>query len=121
MCQKQLVLIIDGTKIGGGCICLMVSIRYKGRALPLCWLVYKGKKGHSSMETQLKLLRALQSLIPENAPQIIFLGDGEFDGSLVVDWLENKTDWKRACGTSLDVKVFHHGKWVALQDLPLKD
>ncbi len=121
MCQKQLVLIIDGTKIGGGCICLMVSIYYKGRALPLCWLVYKGKKGHSSMETQLKLLRALQPLIPENAPQIIFLGDGEFDGSLVVDWLENKTNWKYACRTSLDVKVFYQDKWVALRDLPLKD
>ena len=120
-CQKQLVLAIDGTKIGGGCICLMVSIHYKSRALPLCWLVYKGKKGHSSMETQLKLLKAVQPLVPENAPQIIFLGDGEFDGSLVVDWLEEKTDWKYACRTSLDVKVFYQGKWVALIDLPLKD
>ncbi len=47
-CQKQLVLAIDGTKIGGGCVCLMVSIHYKSRALPLCWLVYKDRKGHSS-------------------------------------------------------------------------
>ena len=121
MCQEQLVLAIDGTKIGGACICLMVSIHYKSRALPLCWLVYKGKKGHSSMETQLKLLRVIQSLIPENAPQIIFLGDGEFDGSLVVDWFEEETDWKYACRTSLDVKVFYQEEWVALEDLPLKD
>ena len=120
-CQKQLVLAIDGTKIGGRCICLMVSIHYKSRALPLCWLVYKGKKGHSSMKTQLKLLKTVQSLLPENAPPIIFLGDGEFDGSLVVDWLEEKTDWKYACRTSLDVKVFYQGQWVTLRDLPLKD
>jgi len=120
-CQKQLVLAIDGTKIGGGCICLMVSIHYKSRALPLCWLVYKGKKGHSSMETQLELMRALQALLPEDAPPVIFLGDGEFDGSLVVGWLKEKTTWKYACRTSLDVKVFYQGKWVALKDLPLQD
>ena len=38
-CQEQLVLAIDGSKVGRGCICLMVSIHYKSRALPLCWLM----------------------------------------------------------------------------------
>lgn len=120
-CQERLVLMIDGTKIGGGCICLMVSILYKGRALPLFWLVYKGKKGHSSMETQLALLKIIQSLLPEDAPQVILLGDGEFDGSLVIDWIERETDWKYACRTASDTKVFYQGKWVALQDIPLED
>jgi hypothetical protein len=120
-CQEQLVLMIDGSKVGGGCICLMVSILYKGRALPLCWLVYKGKKGHSSMETQLTLLKVIQSLLPSDAPQVILLGDGEFDGSTVIDWMDTKTSWKYACRTALDTKVFYQGKWVALQDLALQE
>ncbi len=120
-CQEQLVLMIDGSKVGGGCICLMVTILYKSRALPLCWLVYKGKKGHSSMETQLGLLKAVQSMLPANAPQVILLGDGEFDGSLVIDWMAKKATWKYACRTALDTKVFYQGQWIALQDIPLQD
>jgi len=120
-CQARLVLIIDSTKIGGGCLCLMVSILYHGRALPLCWLVYKGKKGHCSMETQLKLLKAVQALLPENAPPVILLGDGEFDGSEVVDWLEKETDWTYACRTASDTLVFYDGRWIALRDLPVQE
>jgi hypothetical protein len=37
--QEPLVLLIDSSKVGGRCICLMVSVYYKGRALPLCWVV----------------------------------------------------------------------------------
>ena len=44
---EQIGLMIDSTKIGGNCLCLMVSVYYKSRAVPLAWVVYKGKKGHS--------------------------------------------------------------------------
>ena len=43
---ETLVLVIDGSVVGRGCITLMVSVIYKGRALPIAWTVVKGKKGH---------------------------------------------------------------------------
>jgi hypothetical protein len=80
--QERVVLLIDSTKIGGDCLCLMISVYYKSRALPLVWLVSKGKKGHTSQETQLALFKTAQELLPAGC-QVIVLGDGEFDGSQV--------------------------------------
>jgi hypothetical protein len=35
--------------LGRGCLALMLSVVYHGRALPLCWVVVKGKKGTFSI------------------------------------------------------------------------
>ena len=45
--SQPLVLSIDSSKTGGACLTLLVSVTYKTRALPLCWVTFKGKKGHS--------------------------------------------------------------------------
>ena len=57
----------------------MISLVYGKRALPITWLVVKGRKGHLSEWVHLQLLGQLQEILPANA-QAIFLGDGEFDG-----------------------------------------
>jgi hypothetical protein len=36
---QSLVLVIDGSVVGRGCIALMIHVVYKGQALSLCWLV----------------------------------------------------------------------------------
>jgi hypothetical protein len=43
---QTLVVIMDGSVVGRGCVALMLHVVYKGRALPLVWQVRKGKKGH---------------------------------------------------------------------------
>ncbi len=48
--DQTLVLIMDGSDVGRNCVALMLSVRYRGRALPLGWLVISGKKGHFSEE-----------------------------------------------------------------------
>jgi hypothetical protein len=116
--QEQLVLLIDSSKVGGHCICLMVSVYYKGRALPLCWMVYKGRKGHSSTDTQLALLQTAHALIPDGV-SVVLLGDGEFDGAHLVDWM-GQVHWQYACRTASDTLILYQGKWIALQDLPLE-
>jgi hypothetical protein len=116
--QSRLVLAIDSTKVGGGCICLMVSIVYKSRALPLCWVVFKGRKGHSSAEIQLALMNTLQSLLPPDQ-QVIILGDGEFDGSELVTWFEQQTTWHYVCRTANRIKIRYQDEWLALTDLDL--
>jgi len=117
--KEQVVLMVDSTKIGGNCLCLMVSVYYKSRALPLAWVVYKGQKGHSSQETQLALFKRVKALVSETN-QVILLGDGEFDGSQVVTWLETETTWQFVCRTDKTNLIWYEEQWVALEQLPLE-
>ena len=87
--QARLVFSMDTTKNGGNCVTLLLSVRYKSRALPICWLSCKGKKGHSSQVIQLELIKMIDEYLAPGR-QAIFLGDGEFDGSEVVEWLETQ-------------------------------
>ena len=117
--DQPLVLSIDSSKTGGNCLTLLVSVTYKSRALPLCWVTFKGKKGHSSQQVQLTLLEVVKTLVADY-PQVILLGDGEFDGSEVVAWLAAQPGWQYVCRTANDTRVCHQGQWVALKDVPLK-
>jgi len=78
-----LVLVMDGSAVGRGCMALMVSVLYQQdkhrRALPLCWLVVKAPKGHFTQERHRELLAQARRLIPAGR-EVVFLGDGEFDG-----------------------------------------
>jgi hypothetical protein len=118
--QSQLVLAIDSTKVGGGCICLMISVVYKSRALPMCWVVFKGRKGHSSAEIQLALVKMLQSLLPAER-KVIILGDGEFDGSELVAWFEQQISWAYVCRAANRIKIRAQDEWLALADLDLPE
>jgi hypothetical protein len=80
LAQQPLILVMDGSVVGRGCLALMVSVIYHGRALPLVWLVVKGKKGHFPQQTHCDLLAQLHDLIPDGA-DVTMLGDGEFDGT----------------------------------------
>ena len=105
--EEQVILAIDTSKIGGDCSCLMVSVHYKSRALPLAWTVYKGRKGHSSQETQLNLFKRVDVMVPDHY-EIVLLGDGEFDGSEIVDWLEEESQarWDYVCRADRRIKVW---------------
>jgi hypothetical protein len=74
-----LALAIDGSDVGHECVTLLVSVIYKKRALPLTWVVVKGAKGHFPEETHLQLAEQVHELVPEGR-DVVFLGDGEFDG-----------------------------------------
>lgn len=65
-----LVLIMDGSEVGRGCLSLMLSVQYRGRALPIGWLVVSGKKGHFAEEKHIQLLSAVQKLVPAGADVI---------------------------------------------------
>ena len=70
---------MDGSPVGRGCRTLMLSVVFKNRALPLTWLVAEGNKGHFSEENHLILIEQVKEIIPEGT-EVMFLGDGEFDG-----------------------------------------
>jgi hypothetical protein len=71
---------------------------YKGRALPLAWVVRQCPKGHSPESLHIELVELIRDLIPSGT-KVVFLGDGEFDG---VDLQETMNDagWFYACRTA---------------------
>jgi hypothetical protein len=77
---QTLGLVIDGSAVGRGCVALMIHVVYKGRALPLAWVVRPGKKGHFPEALHIALMEQVQELIPPGA-HVVVLGDGECDGT----------------------------------------
>lgn len=114
----QMFFSIDGSAIGRGCMALVVGVIYKKRALPICWLVYEGKKGHTTVERHIQILESLRLSVSKDA-DVRILGDGEFDGTALLDWVEQEAGWRfvmRTCKNgllSLGEKTFHY------QDLAL--
>lgn len=77
---QTLVLGIDGSVVGHGGIALMIHVVDKGRALPLAWLVRRGKQGHFPVDLHLAVVQQVHDLLPPGA-QVVVRGDGEFDGT----------------------------------------
>lgn len=78
---------MDGSVVGRGCVALMMHVVYKGRALPLAWLVRQGKKGHFPEAWHIALVEQVQALLPAGA-QVVWLGDGACDGTDLQHTLE---------------------------------
>ena len=114
----SLVLAIDGSEVGRGCLALMVSVVYKGRALPLGWVVVKGSKGHFPEETHVALVQQVAELIPQEA-DVIFLGDGEFDG-LTLQQTVDSYGWQYVCRTAKDIVLTDEGDEFDGQELGLE-
>ena len=102
---QEIILAIDGSLVGRGCICLMINLIYKQRALPLVFTVVKGKKGHLSEDTHIELVKKLRPLIPESTQQVILLGDGEFDGTRLQQTVSD-FGWKYVSRTSSNITIF---------------
>ena len=73
----QVHLIIDATKVAFSYRLVMLSIAYRRRSLPLIWTWVKGVKGHSTSQTQVALLKAVQTWFPP-ACRVSLVGDCEF-------------------------------------------
>jgi len=112
---EPIVLMVDTTKMGGQCLCLMVSVFYKKRALPLAWLTVKGKKGHLSQETQVSLFKQVKELLPPSA-QVVLVGDAEFDGCAVITWLKSQTNWQYVFHTDETTLVGCQGVYHSLKE-----
>ena len=95
--SQKLPLAIDCSGVGAGCSCLMISLLYKNRALPLIWHVFPQKKGHLTQEAHIHLINALKPLIPPDK-SVVLVGDGEFDGTL---WLQQIQRSDRHCSSRI--------------------
>jgi Transposase DDE domain len=112
---QTLVLIIDGSVVGRGCVALMMHVVYKGRALPLAWLVRQGKKGHFPEDWHIALVEQVQELLPVGA-HVVLLGDGEFDGPDLQHTLE-EAGWSYVCRTGCNLTASWEGGTFRLDTL----
>jgi hypothetical protein len=62
---ETLVLVMDGSVVGRGCVALMIHVLYKGRALPLAWRVRQGPKGPCPEELHIALVALIRACLPE--------------------------------------------------------
>jgi DDE family transposase len=105
---QTLVVIIDGSVVGRGCVALMMHVAYKGRALPLVWQGRKGKQGHCPEDMPRTLVEQLQDLIPPGA-QVVLLGDGACDGTQLQQKVQ-EYDWSYVVRTGSHSTVEWEGE-----------
>ena len=110
-----LVWVMDGSGVGRGCSALMIHVIYKGRALPLAWRLRQCQKGHFPEDLHIALVELVHDLIPEGT-QVVFLGDGEFDGSDLQATV-TALGWQYACRTATSTKATWSDETFALREL----
>ena len=115
---QTLAFIMDGSEVGRACLVLTINVIFRSRALPIAWIVVKGCKGHFPEDTHVKLVQKVHEMVPEDA-EVVFLGDGEFDGTVLQAELE-KYHWRYACRTASNTILSKNDAECAYQDLPLQ-
>ncbi len=116
--EQALPLVMDGSEVGRGCLALLVSVVFRKRALPLAWIVVKGSKGHFPEDRHLALLGQVQPLIPPEA-DVIFLGDGEFDG-IDLQAAITRYGWQYVCRTAKNLILRQDGEEFAFETLEVE-
>ena len=112
---ETLVVVMDGSVVGRGCLALMLHVLYKGRALPLAWRVRQSPKGHCPADLHIAVVELMSPVLPEGA-KVVFLGDGEFDGTALQDTL-SKVGWSYVCRTAMSTTATWDGTPFRLDTL----
>ena len=101
---KEIVFAIDGSEVASGCTALMISLTVGKRAIPICWLVRKCKKGHLPAKMHLELFTILHDLL-KGYEKVVILGDGEFDNHEVIEAC-CKWNWQFVFRTAKNTIIF---------------
>ena len=110
---ETLVLVMDGSAVGRGGTALMLHVIYKGRALPLAWRVRQGPKGHFPEALHIALVELIRACLPAGA-RVVFLGDGECDGTALQKTLTDM-GWSYACRTAVSTVAMWQGDTFRLE------
>lgn len=116
LAAHTLYIAIDGSTVGRGCMTMMVGVVYRQRLLPLAWLTYRGKKGHTTATRHIKLLQLLQPLIPTGG-NVVLLGDAEYDTVDMLRWIMDETNWCFVVRTAPQLLISQGKTTQKLRDL----
>lgn len=111
---RTLIVAMDGSDVGRGCMAVMINLIYQKRAIPLIWTVIDRPKGHLSAEAHIELLERLRSILPDDV-NIVFLGDGEYDSIELQSYLREQT-WDYVCRTAKSTVIIVDGEQLHLAD-----
>lgn len=117
--KGELIFAIDGSSCGKECMVLMISVIYKKRAIPIVWLVKKGKKGHLPENLHCQLLENLMMIAPGDCRKVL-LGDGEFDGTSLQELLK-ENGWDYVLKTRKDMLAHEDGDDFCLKSVGTRD
>lgn len=117
---KEVLLIIDTTKVGPWHRALVVSLAYRGRALPLAWSVHEGTRGNVKVTAQIALLERVYQLLPLDTT-VTLVADSGFDSTDLLLWLRDR-DWHFVIRQKSKATVRPQGEdeWFALRTIPLE-
>lgn len=118
MSHSTLPVILDTTAAGINCHLLTVAIGYQRRALPVIWQAGQGKRGHTSGQVQIELLRQLLAWLPPEA-DLIILGDGEFGHVQLLRWLK-AYGYHYCLRVASDTYILYEGQWRRLDSFDLQ-
>jgi len=110
LADSHLVLAMDGSQVGRGCMVLMVGVVYRSRLLPLAWVVYQGKKGHTTAARHIEVLKKVLPLLPEDA-DVVLLGDAEYDTTEMLAWVQAATSWAFVMRTASNLLIHYGAAW----------
>jgi hypothetical protein len=84
---QTLILMMDQTELDDDRQCLMVSLAFNGRALPVFWKVVESK-GSLGFDVQEEVLNEVFKMIPEGI-SVLLMGDRFYGTKALVKWLQN--------------------------------
>lgn len=115
LAQNPLILVVDGTVVGRGCVALYVGVVYRKKVLPIAWTVVSQAKGHLPESVHIDLMIKVRAMVPEGA-KVILLGDGEFDGinlqAVISYW-----QWSYVCRTAKSTILYWEGEPFRFDDM----
>ena len=109
---NEVLILIDGSVVGRNYACLMASIVYKNRTIPIAWYMGEGRKGHFSENFHIELIKLVKDILPDDV-EVTVIGDGEFDGVTFLETIE-EYDWHFVVRTGVNSKLFQRGYPVSL-------
>ncbi len=107
--SPEIVLIEDTTMLWNRYCVIRVSVRYRGRAVPVAWRVIEHKSSSVSFEVYEHLLRRASRLLPKGA-KVRFMADRGFADTKLLHYLENDLQWHYRIRVKNDMWVLRPGK-----------
>ena len=117
---KDVLLIIDTTKVGPWHRALVVTLAYRRRALPLAWSVHEGTRGNVAVTIQLALLKRVYQLLPLGTA-VTLVADSGFDSPDFLRWLRAH-GWHFVVRqrSNVTVRPLNQQQWCALGSIAIQ-
>lgn len=107
------ILIMDQSKIAAKFECLMISVRFGNRAIPLAWKVME-TEGSIGFEGQQGLLNSVKNMLPSGL-RILLAGDRFYGTSALVKWCQ-EAGWSYRLRLKLNFILEHEGGEITTRE-----